>query len=114
MLLLKKVTVQVVTACCVRSRLSHAGRRFCDLAREIAIGCSDDASASLVLLYATSGVCIGCFERDCDEAKLVSGNEPEFARAVALLLHEAALINRYWSTSSKHTARIIYVVVTSG
>jgi hypothetical protein len=45
---------------------------------------------------------------------MISGNEPEFARAVALLLHEAALINRYWSTSSKYMARIICAVVTSG
>jgi hypothetical protein len=56
---------------------------------------------------------IGCFKRGCDEAKMISGNEPEFARAVALLLHEAALINRYWSTSSKNTARIVCAVVTS-
>ena len=41
---------------------------------------------------------------------MISGNEPEFARAVALLLHEAALIDRYWITSSKHAARMIYIL----
>jgi len=44
---------------------------------------------------------------------MISANEPEFARAVALLLHEAALIDRYWITSSKHAARIAYAAVTS-
>jgi hypothetical protein len=46
--------------------------------------------------------------------KMISGNEPEFAYAVALRFHEAALINRYLITSSKHTARTIYAAVTSG
>ena len=81
---------------------------------KIAIGGSGDAHASLALLYAATGVCIGCFEYDRGGAKMISGNKPEFARAVALLLHEAALINRYWSTSSKYMVRIIYAVVTSG
>jgi hypothetical protein len=67
---------------------------------------SDDAPASFALSYVTSGVCIDCSESDGDEAKMISANEPEFARAVALLLHEAALIDRYWITSSKHTTRI--------
>jgi hypothetical protein len=46
--------------------------------------------------------------------KMISGNEPEFARAGALLLHEAALIDRYLITSSKDTVRTIYAAVTSG
>jgi hypothetical protein len=62
---------------------------------KIAVDCSHDARTSLALSYATSGVCIDRFGRDCDEEKVISGNEPEFARAVALLLHEAALIDRY-------------------
>jgi hypothetical protein len=45
---------------------------------------------------------------------MISGNEPEFARAVALLLHEAALIDRYSTTSSKSMARTIHAAVTSG
>jgi len=46
--------------------------------------------------------------------KMISGNEPEFAYTVALLLHEAALIDRYLITSSKRTARTIHAAVTSG
>jgi hypothetical protein len=75
--------------------------------RKTAIDCSDDAPTDLV-------GCIAHSEHELDEAKLISGNEPEFARAVALLLHEAALIDRYLTTSSKHTARTIHAAVTSG
>jgi hypothetical protein len=81
---------------------------------KIAVDCSYDARANLALSYATSGVCIGCFGHGCDEEKVISGNEPEFARAVALLLHEAALIDRYLITSSKYTARTIHAAATSG
>jgi hypothetical protein len=54
----------------------------------------DDAHASFALSYVNERACIGCCDHDCDEEKMNSGNEPEFARAVALLLHEAALIDR--------------------
>jgi hypothetical protein len=46
--------------------------------------------------------------------KMISANEPEIASAVSLLLHEAALIDRYSTTASKDAARNIDAVVSSG